>query len=168
MRYCCLNLASLCEQLQFEILWKICNHIWLKLRKNLLKIGKNCYHWRGGGVLQNSTWFSRGVGQNHVGPQKGEGVQKCPNSVHMVYGCPLKIYRLTCLAQLNYMNAYALTHIIFIIGGSFLWTIVPTSYLVSKSYYWCIKFLTTKWSIKQSRATWTINVGWLRNFLDPN
>ena len=85
MRYCCLNLASLCEQLQFEILWKICNHIWLKLRKNLLKTGKNCYHWRGGSS-KTPHGFLGGWPKNHVRPQGGRGGQIVQNSVPMFYG----------------------------------------------------------------------------------
>ena len=66
-----------------------------KNRKKLLSLE--------GGVLQNSTWFSRGVGQKTMSVHKGGGgVKNVQNSVHMVYGCPLSNIRKVCLNFMLY------------------------------------------------------------------
>ena len=48
-----------------------------KIAQKFAKNRKKLLSLEGGGVLQNSTWFSRGGWpKNHVGPQRGEGGAK--------------------------------------------------------------------------------------------
>ena len=49
-----------------------------KIAQKFAKNRKKLLSLEGGGVLQNSTWFSRGVGQKTMSVHKGEGGQKCP------------------------------------------------------------------------------------------
>ena len=66
-----------------------------KIAQKFAKNRKKLLSLEGGGVLQNSTWFSRGVGQKTMSVHKGGGgVKNVQNSVHMVYGCPLTTHGL--------------------------------------------------------------------------
>ena len=49
-----------------------------KIAQKFAKNRKKLLSLEGLGVLQNSTWFSRGVGQKTMSVHKGEGGQKCP------------------------------------------------------------------------------------------
>ena len=50
-----------------------------KIAQKFAKNRKRLLSLEGGGVLQNSTWFSRGVGQKTMSVHKGgRGGQKCP------------------------------------------------------------------------------------------
>ena len=75
MLNCCVNLASSFEQLLFEFL----TYNYAKKWKKLLSL-------EGGGYLQKSTWFSRGLAKKTMSVHKGEGwskISKIPSTWFM-------------------------------------------------------------------------------------